>query len=143
MRLATPADEPTLSALVQHAYAPWIAIIGQRPAPMLENYAAQIAAGQVWLADDARAAIVLKQYGETLFIDNVAVAPEAQGKGVGRALIAFAETEARRLGLCALTLSTHVKMMSNIALYRHLGFDETHRLTEDGFDRVYMRRDLD
>jgi len=33
-------------------------------------------------------------------------------------------------------------MTENLALYAHLGFTETHRVTEDGFRRVYMRRIL-
>jgi GNAT superfamily N-acetyltransferase len=34
----------------------------------------------------------------TMLLDNVAVSPNAQGKGYGRRLIAFAEEEARRQG---------------------------------------------
>lgn len=141
-RRATAEDESALRSLVHDAYAPWIEVIGQRPGPMLDDYAARIAAGQAWITDDKRGAIVLEPAGDSLLIDNVAVAPEAQGKGLGRALVAFAESEARRLGLRALTLYTHAKMESNLAFYERLGLRETHRVTEKGFDRVYMRRDL-
>jgi hypothetical protein len=33
-------------------------------------------------------------------------------------------------------------MTENIALYANLGFTETGRVTEKGFDRVYMEKDL-
>ena len=33
-------------------------------------------------------------------------------------------------------------MSENLALYAHLGFVETHRLVEDGYNRIYMRLTL-
>ena len=39
-------------------------------------------------------------------------------------------------------LYTHVLMVENVAIYRRLGFEETHRVTEKGYDRVYMAKDL-
>ncbi|MFX8999726.1 GNAT family N-acetyltransferase, partial [Acinetobacter baumannii] len=43
--------------------------------------------------------------------------PDRQGRGLGRRLIAFADAEARRLGLPEIRLYTHVTMTGNIALY--------------------------
>ena len=39
-------------------------------------------------------------------------------------------------------LYTHVLMTENQALYRRLGYVETGRVTEKGFDRVYMQLNL-
>jgi hypothetical protein len=33
-------------------------------------------------------------------------------------------------------------MTENLAMYARIGFVETHRVIEKGFDRVYLRRDL-
>jgi len=33
-------------------------------------------------------------------------------------------------------------MTENLSMYAHLGFVETHRVTEDGFNRVYMSLNL-
>ena len=33
-------------------------------------------------------------------------------------------------------------MAENLCMYAHLGFVETHRVFENGFDRVYMRLSL-
>jgi ribosomal protein S18 acetylase RimI-like enzyme len=77
-----------------------------------------------------------------LLLDNVAVMPEQQGQGVGRRLIAFAEQEARRLGFAELRLYTQATMTENIALYRRLGFVETDRGQQAGYDRVFMTKDL-
>jgi ribosomal protein S18 acetylase RimI-like enzyme len=52
--------------------------------------------------------------------------------------VAFAETEARRRGYSELRLYTHVLMTESQVLYRRLGFRETARVTEKGYDRVYM-----
>ncbi len=68
--------------------------------------------------------------------------PEGQGKGYGRALIEFAEAEARRRGFAEIRLYTHEMMTENIALYTRIGFEETHRVSEKGYDRVYMTKQL-
>jgi len=47
--------------------------------------------------------------------------------------------EAKRLKLPALWLFTNKLMTENLALYAHIGFVETHRTVEHGYDRVYMR----
>ena len=67
---------------------------------------------------------------------------DRQGHGVGRRLIEFAESEARRLGHTELRLYTHVTMTENIALYSRLGFVETGRGREAGYDRVFMTKRL-
>ena len=77
-----------------------------------------------------------------LLLDNVAVRPDRQGHGTGRALIAFAETEARRRGFAELRLYTHVTMVENIALYTGLGFRATGRGVEAGYERVFMRKPI-
>ena len=44
-----------------------------------------------------------------------------------------------QLRLPALRLYTNVAMTENLAMYRHLGFVETHRAVEDGYHRVHLR----
>jgi GNAT superfamily N-acetyltransferase len=65
-----------------------------------------------------------------------------RGEGVGRALIAFAEGLARDAGCRSIRLYTHAMMTENLAYYPRLGFVETHRATEKGYDRVYMAKPL-
>jgi len=129
--------------LVERAYAPWVAIVGRRPAPMDDDYTHHIAAGEVFVleADGAIAALaVLIEAPDHLLLDNVAVDPALHGSGLGRRMIDFAEAEARRRGLPELRLFTHERMHRNIALYGQLGFVETHRATVDGFRRVFMTK---
>jgi ribosomal protein S18 acetylase RimI-like enzyme len=131
--------------LVERAYSPWIERVGRRPWPMDEDYAALIAAGEVFLlsaADRLVGLIVLRPAPDHLLVDNVAVEPDLQGRGNGRALLAFAEEQARALGLTELRLYTNAAMIENIELYRRLGWREHDRRIQSGFARVYFRRPL-
>jgi glutathione S-transferase len=145
IRPARPEEAGAVRELVRAAYAPYVPRIGKEPGPMGDDYAARIAAGQVWVLDDAAgiaAVLVLEERPDGFLLDNIAVAPGRQGSGLGRRLIAFAGQQARRRGWGEIRLYTHVKMTENIALYSRLGFAETGRVTEKGFERVYMTRQL-
>jgi GNAT superfamily N-acetyltransferase len=150
IRPAVTADRAAVEELVQQAYGPWVAVIGGRPAPMDADYAALIADGRVHVADAATAlggesphgVIVLIPEDDVLLVDNVAVDPALHGQGIGRQLLAFAEEEARRLGLPAVRLFTHEKMTRNIALYEAVGYRHTGRQPINGGDLVHMRKQL-
>jgi len=69
--------------------------VGKPPGPMLDDYAARVPEGVVWvLAEGAAVAgiIVLLPTTDCLLLDNIAVSPSRQGLGLGRRLLAFAET---------------------------------------------------
>jgi ribosomal protein S18 acetylase RimI-like enzyme len=75
------------------------------------------------------------------WLENIAVLPAEGKKGVGTKLIEHVE---RYIAGKAdkYQLYTNVKMPQNIDWYRRLGFDETKRGTEDGFERVYFVKAL-
>jgi ribosomal protein S18 acetylase RimI-like enzyme len=132
---------------VTDAYAHYVERMGKPPGPMLDDYSKRVADGQAWVREENGAILGLlvleDDCHDALLLDNIAVSPSAQGKGVGRSLMAFAESEARRRGHKQVRLYTHVLMTENIKLYVHLGFHETGRVSEQGFDRVYMSKALD
>jgi GNAT superfamily N-acetyltransferase len=142
IRPAVSDDRTAVENVVEAAYAPWIDIIGGRPLPMAADYAELIAAGQVWVLDPVEGLIVLVAEDAVLLIENVAVSPSAQGRGLGRCLLAFAEDRARALGLSALRLYTNEKMVSNIAFYERLGYVATERENIKGRYAVHMRKRL-
>ncbi|MEU6777792.1 GNAT family N-acetyltransferase [Nonomuraea angiospora] len=142
MRLAEHTDKAAVERLVHDAYSPWIEVVGMRPLPMEADYGALIVAGRVHVTDALDGLIVLVPEDGVLLVENVAVGPGSQGKGLGRALMAYAEEEARRLGLPALRLYTNVKMTTNIALYESLGYVETGRMGVEGRSAVMMRKQL-
>lgn len=86
--------------------------------------------------------LVLSQTPEGFLIDNVAVFPEWKGQGIGRLLLAHAETAAGQAGYGSLYLFTNDKMVENIALYAGLGYAEYKRERGEGFCRVFMRKAL-
>jgi ribosomal protein S18 acetylase RimI-like enzyme len=144
IRAARPEDVDALRQLVQDAYSHYVPRLGKPPGPMLDDYARRVAAGQAWVLEEGgmlAGVVVLEEVGnDVLLLDNVAVAPSAQGKGFGRALIAFAEAEAHRRGRGEVRLYTNVAMTENLALYGRLGFRETGRVSEEGYERVYMAK---
>jgi len=79
---------------------------------------------------------------DSIEITNLVVDPSAQGFGYGRILMGYAEDIAKRRGHFSLTLYTNAKMYENLELYDKLGFVETGRKVEDGFERVYFRKEL-
>ena len=145
LRAATTADAEQMRALVRAAYAHYVPRIGIEPLPMVDDYAARAAAQQAWVMEDDGAlagVLVLEDDPSGLLLDNIAVAPGAQRRGHGRAMIAFAEAEARRRGHPRLWLYTNEKMFENIALYARLGFRETHREDRKGRKAVCMEKSL-
>jgi len=52
------------------------------------------------------------------------VAPDARGRGIGRALLARLEDEARALGLTRVVLETGTRQTQALALYRRAGFTD-------------------
>ena len=146
-RPARAAETDTLRRIVNEAYGHYIERMGKPPGPMLDDYSKRIEDGQAWVLETGgviAGIVVLEDDGQgALLLDNIAVAPSAQGQGIGRRLIAFTESEARRRNCQQVRLYTHVLMVENIALYNRLGFRETGRVSEKGFDRVYMAKHLE
>jgi GNAT superfamily N-acetyltransferase len=146
IRPATAQDRAAVEAIVAAAYAVYIPRIGKLPGPMRDDYAQRIVEGAVSVVEDEdhgiAAILVLLPQADHLLLDNIAVRPDRQGRGLGRRLVAFAEAEALRRGFAELRLYTHQTMSENLALYARLGFAETGRGRDGGYDRVFMRKRL-
>lgn len=140
LRRAQLTDAVGLAACIDAAYASSLARIDDLPA-VSDGIEAEIEINQVWVGErdgEIVGGIVLVVADGYGVLANVAVAPAARGTGLGRALIERVETEARRLGLAALRLSTHVAMPENVRLYERLGWRETGRAGA----KVMMEKDL-
>ena len=145
IRAATAADVPAIVDIVDRAYRHYIVRIGKPPGPMLDDYLARVSEDAVWVLQDGPAIagiLVLLSAPEYLLLDNIAIAPERQGRGLGRRLLAFAESEALRRGYREIRLYTHQTMIENQRLYASIGYEETGRGSEAGYDRVFMRKPL-
>jgi ribosomal protein S18 acetylase RimI-like enzyme len=145
IRNATADDAATIRIIARAAYGKYVPRIGREPAPMIADFAAEIAAQHVVVMEAAGKVggyMIAWPEADAYFIDNIAVDPRSQGEGLGRRLIDHAVAEANRLRLPALRLYTNALMTENLAMYAHIGFVETHRAIEKGFHRVYMRWSL-
>ena len=146
LRSATGEDAANVTALVNAAYGHYEERIGMVPRPMTDDYTEVIKNYQVSVAESHQAlvgVIVLTVTDEGFLIDNVAVDPSYHGKGVGKALLEFAEAEARRAGFDSIYLYTHEKMTENLALYSKIGYVEYDRRSQGDFSLVYMRKHLE
>ncbi|NOG70768.1 GNAT family N-acetyltransferase [Roseicella sp. DB1501] len=145
IRPARPEEAPLLAAIVERAYGPWVPVVGRRPFPMDDDYAARIAAGEAFVLEtegEIRGLVVIETHPDHLMLDNIAIEPARQGHGDGRVLLDFVEAEARRRTLPEVRLYTNVLMERNIALYAKRGYAETGRGQEKGFARVFMAKRL-
>jgi ribosomal protein S18 acetylase RimI-like enzyme len=142
-RQAAAADLPAISAVITAAYTRYLSRMDKPPGPMLRDYGPSIAAGHTWVVGDPVIGVItLVPESDHLYIENVALDPAAQGRGLGRLLMEFAEQEAARQGLSKMTLLTHEVMTENQAIYAHLGYTEVDRRTENGYRRIFMEKHL-
>jgi len=149
LSLAQPDDLDAVVACVDAAYQGYIAAMGTKPAPMLEDYGSLIRAEAVTVARDPgdhgelAGLIVMFARRDHWYVDNVAVWPERQGTGIGSILLLHAEAVARRAGFDEIRLYTNEAMTTNTTYYEHRGYVETHRSVETGYKRIHYRRMLD
>jgi GNAT superfamily N-acetyltransferase len=146
IRPAAKADAPALASIAAAAYQHYVPRIGRPPAPMTADYPAAIRRGQAWVAavdGEVTGFIILLSRPGYLLLENVAVLPAAQGRGVGARLLALAEDRARALGVPEIRLYTNAAMTENLAYYAQHGYTETHQDQQDGFHRVFFRKRVD
>ena len=135
------ADLAEIRRVVRAAYAGYADRMDRPPAPVLNDYGDAVRAGQVWvLGSPVVGVIVLERDGDGLLVENIAVHPAAQGGGLGRLLMEFAERQAAARGLGRMTLYTNEVMAENLAIYAHLGYRETGRGLDGGYRRVFMEK---
>lgn len=126
LRRATPADVASIGRLVQEAYARWVPAIGREPWPMSADYAAAVRDHRIDLLflDGVLAALVETiDEGDGLLVENLAVSPAFQRRGLGARLMAHAETVALSLGHQRIRLFTNQRFAENLIFYRRLGYE--------------------
>jgi ribosomal protein S18 acetylase RimI-like enzyme len=80
-----------------------------------------------------------------LHVGRLAVEPELQSRGIGRALMVWAEREARRRGCDGIVVGVRITLPGNLAFYRSLGYEVTGKHSHDGYERptwLAMRKRL-
>ena len=106
---------------------------------MLQDYSSVIRTSQVHVVErEGRIFGVLELLvtDQGFLLDSIAVDPSAQGTGIGRKLLQFAEDEARRQGFESIYLMTNEKMTENLELTAPIGYVLFVPQTVHGYSRV-------
>ncbi|MGA6224853.1 GNAT family N-acetyltransferase [Streptomyces umbrinus] len=143
IRPAVAADTAAVKAVTDAAYHPYIERIGVVPRPMEADHAADIAAGRVFVTGEpVTGLVVIEAHEDHLFLDSIAVHPDAHGQGVGRRLLAFVDARARALGLPEVRLYTNALMWENQKIYPKYGYELVERRVDGPYDRLHYRKRL-
>src|SRR5579863_2551685 len=117
LRQAVAADATAIRALTRVAYAKWVPLIGREPKPMTADYeeAVRNLRFDLLYAEGELAALIETIWGTGhLLIENLAVAPALQGRGLGRVLMAHVEQLAVASGFPETRLYTNKLFAENL-----------------------------
>ena len=145
LRQGTAADVPAIRALTRAAYAKWVPVTGREPLPMTADYDDAIQQHRfdlLHLDGELAALIETVAKPDHLLIENLAVAPPFQGRGLGRRMMAHAEALAAGAGLAEIRLFTNKLFAENIRLYTALGYRVDREETLNGGTAVHMSKQL-
>jgi GNAT superfamily N-acetyltransferase len=144
-RIAGPTDVETIRQIVMAAYAKWVPLINREPLPMVADYGEAIRMHRFDLLElDGKIVglIETSPKEDHVWIENIAVRPDQQRNGFGKALIAKAEQLAMDANLSELRLLTNAAFESNIQLYEKTGFAVDRKVPFMGGITVYMSKRL-
>ena len=82
IRKATAEDTARIGAIARAAYGKYVPRIGREPAPMVADFAAEVAAGHVVVIETAGAVdgyMIAWPEADAYLIDNIAIDPARQG----------------------------------------------------------------
>ena len=112
---------------------------------MLADYTRLVDEARVWIAELAGRPVgllVTRPEADHLLVENIAVDPAEQRRGVGARLLERAELDAVEAQRSEIRLYTNETMTENLAYYARHGYVELHRATEDGYRRVFLGKQL-
>ena len=125
LRRAEAGDAAAVRELTRQAYAKWVPVVGREPKPMQADYDEAVLKHRIDLLHlDGTLAALIETIAEPdhLLVENVAVAPGFQKRGLGRRLMAHAEQLAASLGYREIRLYTNKLFAENVQLYLKLGY---------------------
>jgi GNAT superfamily N-acetyltransferase len=146
IRPAALQDAARIRDLTRTAYAKWVGLIGREPLPMLADYDRAVREHAIDLLTVGGALAGLIETNlrpDHLWIENVAVAPDRQGRGYGRLLLAHAEARTAEAGRGEIRLQTNAAFAANLALYARLGYAIDRTEPFRGGTVVYMRKRIE
>ena len=146
LRQGVAADAVAIRDLTRAAYAKWVPVIGREPKPMTADYAEALRRHRfdlLYVEGTLAALIETIAEADRLLIENVAVSPPCQGRGLGRKLMAHAEKLAASLGFGETRLYTNRLFAENVRLYGKLGYRVDGEEAFEGGIVVHMSKPID
>jgi GNAT superfamily N-acetyltransferase len=147
LRRAVAADARAVLALTRMAYSKWVSVIGREPKPMVADYERAVAEHIIDLWEEGGELLGLIEMiaeADCLLVENIAVRPRQQGKGVGAKLLQHAEQLALSLGFDSVRLYTNAAFESNLQFYARRGYREFKRVTvAPGSVAVHMKKRIE
>lgn len=143
IRRAQPSDAAAVGALTREAYGKWVPLIGREPLPMRADYDRAVREHIVdllFLGADMAGLIEMVNEGDHLLVENIAIAPAFQRRGLGQYLLTHADRTAAALKLPQLRLYTNPRFAGNVELYRRYGYAIDREEPFLGGVTVYMSR---
>jgi phosphinothricin acetyltransferase len=144
IRTARPADSPAIAAIWNHIIRDTVATFTteeKQPSAIAGAMASQ----PYWVAEDAGTVVGFATYfqfrGGPGYVHtmehSVHITPSAQGRGLGRDLMAALEDHARKAGVHSLFAGISGENSAGLAFHAALGYAHTARLPQVGrkFDR--------
>lgn len=137
------SDAALVRALTRAAYAKWVPLLGREPSPMVADHESAVRDHHIdilSLNGQQVALIEMIAAPDHLLIENIAVLPAFQGRGLGRRLLAHAEQVTMTKGLAEIRLYTNKLFAKNIALYQKTGYAIDREAPFRGGVTVYMSK---
>jgi len=143
IRQATTADADWLTSCTDEAYGVYVSILGRKPMPMTVDYLAALDDFDVWIAEHNGSNVgllVLQHERDHTVIYSVAVQPDCSGQGIGKLLLRHAERVAEGKGFKLLRLYTNEQMKRNLAIYRGIGYVDSHITEYKGLNVIHLKK---
>ena len=129
-----------------NAFKGYITLINRAPAPMMTDFSVELKNNGLFVAceGDRLLGFALIQDGEEdfMWLDVLAVNPEYQGQGVGRALLDFTQRFILEHGKTECRLNTNVKFERTLGIYLRYGFEIYDTPVVHGYERHYLKKKL-
>ena len=81
LRRATAGDEALVQAITEAAYAQYLPILGYPPVPVTEPYGPRIAAGEVWLLEDAGLLVIERHPDHAMIFSKAGISVKSETLG--------------------------------------------------------------
>ncbi len=145
IRTAGTSDAPAVRALTCAAYAKWVPLLGREPLPMTVDYEAAVLTHRIDLAyayDQLVGLVEMVFEPQHLLIENLAIHPDHQGQGFGRALLLHAQSVAKANSKPAVKLYTNSLFVANISFYLMSGYKIDRHEPFRGGTLVHMSKSI-